>query len=186
MDVLPEAVSALIEEGHDVTLDLAGPDTPHTESDRTYREAFEAGAPAAVAERVSFAGPVADERLHELYAAADVVCQPSRYESHGIVLVEAMMFGKAIVTSLAGGIPEVVEDGGNALLAEPGDGASLANALRIAVESEELRRRLAARSRELFLERFEIGVVARAMSRLLEDAIRPHEARPADPSPTAL
>ena len=70
VDVLLEAVSALIEEGHDVTLDLAGPDTPHTESDRTYREAFEAGAPAAVAERVSFAGPVSDERLHELYAAA--------------------------------------------------------------------------------------------------------------------
>ena len=70
VDVLLEAVSALIEQGHDVTLDLAGPDTSHTESDRTYREAFEAGAPAAVAERVSFAGPVSDGRLHELYAAA--------------------------------------------------------------------------------------------------------------------
>jgi glycogen synthase len=134
---------------------------------------------------VSFLGPVSDERLHELYSSADVVCQPSRYESHGIVLVEAMMFGKPIATTSAGGIPEVVENGGNALLAEPGDPVDLAAALST-LQSESLRARMAARSRELFLARFEIAAVARAMCDLFSEAIRAHESSPAGDTGTAL
>jgi glycogen(starch) synthase len=186
VDVLLEAVTALVREGHDVRLELAGPDSTLTEADSTYREAFERTAEPALAERVSFLGAVSDERLHELYGAADVVCQPSRYESHGIVLVEAMMFGKPIATASAGGIPEVVENGGNALLAEPGDPLDLAASLRTLVGSESLRARMAARSRELFLARFEIAAVARAMCDLFSEAIRAHEASPAGDSAAGL
>jgi hypothetical protein len=97
-----------------------------------------------------------------------------------------MMFGKPIVTSSGGGIPEVVEDGHNALLAEPGDPVTLARALRAVIESETLRSRLGARSRDLYLERFQIGVVARAMSALFADAIRVHEAQPQQASAAAM
>jgi hypothetical protein len=92
------------------------------------------------------------------------------------------MYGKPIVTTAGGGIPAVVERGGNALLAEPGDAASLTRALRAVVGSEELRRRLGARSRALYLERSQIAVVAEAMSELLAEAVRAHAAHPPEPS----
>ncbi len=163
-DVLLDAVRTLLAEGADLRLTLVAP-----------------GAAAGGDEHIRVEGPVSEARLHELYASADVVCQPSRYESHGIVLVEAMMFGRPIVTTTAGGIPEVVEDGGNALLAAPGDVAALAAALRRVVASPELRARMGARSRALYEERFEPAAVARAMAALLADAVSAHAAAAPDP-----
>jgi glycogen synthase len=178
VDVLLAAARALVAQGVDFRLDLAGPDSPLTETGRGYREGFERDAPPGLRERVTFHGPVSDSDLEELYSRADLVCQPSRFESHGIVLVEAMMFGKPIVSTAAGGISEVVEEGANAMLAEPGDAISLAASLRRAIESPELRARFGARSRELYLERYEAGVVARGMVRLFAEAIEAHEANP--------
>jgi glycogen(starch) synthase len=178
VDRLLEAVRVLIAEGHDVQLTLVGPDMHAMEGRAPYRE--------TAGERVTFTGQLPDGTLHELLAAADVVCQPSRYESHGIVLVEAMMFGKAIVTTSAGGIPEVVERDGNALLAEPDDTRSLVHALRAVVTSGPLRERLARRSRALYVEQFEVGVVAAAMAELFEAAIRAHAAAPPASPPATL
>lgn len=180
VDVLLDAVAALIAEGCDVELILAGPDSHATATGATYREAFvpRAATVLGLADRIRFEGAVSDERLHELYAATDVVCQPSRYESHGIVLVEAMMFAKPIVTSSGGGITAVVERDGNALLAEPGDAPSLAGLLREVIGSVALRARLGSRSRELYLERYEAGVVAGRMVDLFADAAAEHARRP--------
>src|SRR5204862_4947730 len=137
------------------SLVLVGPDSEDTDTGEPYRLRFERepGRDRALAGRVHFAGAVTDEELHRLYGRADVVCAPSRFESHGVVLVEAMMHGRPIVTSDAGGVPEVVEEGGNALLAQPGDPDSLAECLRRVVGDPELRRRLGGRSRALFEER---------------------------------
>jgi glycogen(starch) synthase len=168
VDVLLEATGALIAEGAPVRLTLAGAEN------------------GAGGDRVRFEGVVSDERLHELYAGADIVCQPSRYESHGIVLIEAMMFGKPIVATTGGGIPEVLEHEGNALLAEPGDPATLVRALRELAGDPAKRARFAARSRERFLERYEIGAVARQMTALFEEAMEAHERHPDERTAAAL
>jgi starch synthase len=54
---------------------------------------------------------------------------PSVYEPLGIVNLEAMACGTAVVGSLVGGIPEVVDDGVTGLLVPPDDPAALADAL---------------------------------------------------------
>jgi glycosyltransferase involved in cell wall biosynthesis len=54
-----------------------------------------------------------------LMAASDVVVLPSRHESFGIVLIEAMSLGKPIVASTAGSIPEVMLDGVHGYLVPP-------------------------------------------------------------------
>jgi glycogen synthase len=172
VDVLLDAFARV--EG-DVALTLAGPG-----GENGYRR----GLAPELAAKVEFAGTVSDERLDELLAGADVVCQPSRYESHGIVLIEAMMFGKPIVTTSGGGIPEVVEDGGDALLAEPGDAAGLARHLGALASDAGLRARLGARARERYAERFEVSVVAAEMAALFERACEADERAPA-PETTA-
>src|SRR5262249_56588207 len=124
-----------------------GKETTNTEIGTTYREAFAArhGDNPALAGRVTFAGLVSEERLYRLYATADVVCLPSRYESFGLVLVEGMMFGKPVVGCAVGGMCEIVEPGDNGLLAVPGDAASLAECLERLIESEALRREFGRR-----------------------------------------
>ncbi|MEA2308758.1 MAG: hypothetical protein QOI65_1044 [Thermoleophilaceae bacterium] len=184
VDVLLDAAGLMAAAGTDFSLVLAGPDSDDTQTGEPYRETFQNGAGhAAAAERVRFAGPVGDAELTELYRRADVVCVPSRYESHGVVLVEAMMFGKPIVACEAGGVPEVVEAGGNALLARPGDPRALADCLRLVAGDADLRARYGARSRELYEQRFEPRGVAERMTAFLarvSDAHEPASTAPAD------
>src|SRR5439155_9845456 len=61
---------------------------------------------------------------------ATVLVLPSRSEGMGRVIVEAFCRGRGVVGSRVGGIPDLVEDGANGLLVEPGDVEGLADALR--------------------------------------------------------
>ena len=68
---------------------------------------------------------------------------PSRSEGMGRVVVEAFCRGRPVVGSRVGGIPDLVEDGANGLLVEPGDGDALAEALVRVLSDRELAERIA-------------------------------------------
>jgi len=69
----------------------------------------------------------------QLLSHATVFACPSLYEPLGIVNLEAMACGTAVVGSAVGGIPEVVSDGETGLLVPPGDAGALAGALNALV-----------------------------------------------------
>jgi len=97
---------------------------------------------------VTFTGRVENERMAELYRAADILLNASLVDNMPISLLEAMASGVPIVTTSVGGIPFLVEHGVTALLVPPGDpGAMAASALRL-VEDEALRARLRAAALE--------------------------------------
>ena len=111
-------------------------------ADPSFRESFEREVVDLphILPAVRFAGHVSDHELDCLFRESDIVCVPSRYESHGVVLLEAMMFGRPIATCDGGGIVEVVDHGRNALVSAPGDVPALVDSLRRLVEDTELRR----------------------------------------------
>jgi len=84
-------------------------------------------------ETVSLLGDVSRERLAEEYISADLFCLPSVQESLGIVFLEAMAAGLAVVACRAAAMPEVVEDGVTGLLAPPRDPAGLCAAIETLV-----------------------------------------------------
>jgi colanic acid/amylovoran biosynthesis glycosyltransferase len=67
---------------------------------------------------------------------------PSASEGLPRVAVEAFMRGRAVVGTRAGGIPDIVEDGVNGLLVEPGSAAELAAAIERVLTDHELAVRL--------------------------------------------
>jgi glycosyltransferase involved in cell wall biosynthesis len=83
----------------------------------------------------------------EVSAALDestLLVLPSRSEGMGRVVIEAFCRARPVVGSRVGGIPDLVQDGVNGLLVEPGDGDALANALERLLTDRELAERLAS------------------------------------------
>jgi glycosyltransferase involved in cell wall biosynthesis len=95
-----------------------------------------------VAPRVHFLGEVDDITREKLLHAAHCVVFPSRYESFGLVPLEAYVHGKPVVASRAGAIPEVVSDEKSGLLFPPGDTGALARCVERLLVDPELCARL--------------------------------------------
>ncbi len=120
--------------------------------------------------RASFLGILDRRRLEEAYLDSDVVVVPSRYESFGLVAIEAMAAGKPVVALAAGGLKEVVTDGVDGCLVPDGPQAveGIAQALIRLGRDAALRRRLAEGARRSYEAKFTVE----AMVDRLEPAFR--------------
>ncbi len=78
---------------------------------------------------VRFTGFVSHEELPKYYAAADLLCTASTFETQGIVLLEALASGKPIIGPSHLAIKEIVRKGRNGETFAPGDARSLARAI---------------------------------------------------------
>jgi glycosyltransferase involved in cell wall biosynthesis len=91
--------------------------------------------------RACFTGFIAD--MPAALRALDVVVHASTEpEPFGLVIVEAMACGRAVIASSAGGAAEIVTEGADALTHQPGDHVTLARLITRLAEDHELRRRL--------------------------------------------
>lgn len=97
--------------------------------------------------KVKVTGRVSEEEKHRLLATCRFFVFPSTFESYGIAAAEAMAYGKAVVASNAGGLPEVVRDAGT--LVPPKDPAALARAMEEMLGDAGRRKALGKRAREL-------------------------------------
>jgi glycosyltransferase involved in cell wall biosynthesis len=91
---------------------------------------------------VSFHGHLAPDELTRLYRKADLFIFPSRHETYGMVLVEAMSFGLPIVASSIPTTVETIEDSVNGILYQPEDCDALAGAIRRLASDSDLRYRV--------------------------------------------
>jgi L-malate glycosyltransferase len=96
----------------------------------------------------------------------DIFVLPSRSEALSNALMEAMACGCAVVASNVGGNPELVRNGETGLLFEAGNASALATALQTLIESQSLRKRLAAAGGQFIREHFSIRVSAERMGEI--------------------
>jgi glycogen synthase len=131
-DVLLRAFAA---SGGDHDLVLAGDGPEHEELKKLAGE-------VGVAERVRFTGRVDRKDAEALFAGCSFFVLPSRREPMGIVNLEAMATGKAVIASRVGGVPELVQDGETGLLVPGDDPDALSSAMNRLLADGELRNRM--------------------------------------------
>lgn len=128
----------------------------------------ELAASRGVAGRVFWTGARPD--VPEVMNAMDVVVHTSvRGEPFGRVIIEGMAVGKPVIATRAGGVPEFVHDGEDAILVPPGDVAALASCLDALLGDPAGRERL-SRAARLSAERFALARHVEAMTSVFERA----------------
>ena len=121
--------------------------------DSYLRPKLEASVASRIRSNVTFLGHVPSRDLPRWYATGDVFVSPaSGNESFGIVLIEAMASGRAVVASDIPGYRSVVNPGENGVVVPPGDVRALASALVELVEDPAQRKALAEAGRARALE----------------------------------
>ena len=109
------------------------------------REAVAGGiARSGLGERARLLGPVSRQDVLDLFAAADATVLSSSWENFPHGVVESLAVGTPVISTRAGGVAEVVEDGVNGLLVDVGDTDALAAAIRRYFSEDDLRARLRA------------------------------------------
>jgi glycosyltransferase involved in cell wall biosynthesis len=122
-----------------------------------------------IGDRVHFQGAVDDEALATAYRRCDVFALPSGQEGFGLVFIEAMAAGKAVVAADACATPEIVLANRTGRLVKYGDIPALADALSLLLNDEGLRRELGDQGRQVVEERFTFQRFMERFGGLLEE-----------------
>jgi glycosyltransferase involved in cell wall biosynthesis len=97
-------------------------------------------------DRVKILGRVSEEEKHRLLSECRLFVFPSVWESYGIAAAEAMSYGKAVITTDVGGLPEVVGEAG--ILVPSRNPEALSRAINELISDDDRRRELGLRARE--------------------------------------
>ena len=162
IDVLLDCIPELCGEYNSIQFNIVGDDTIVMEEGITYRRRFESQYPQLCGIRVFFHGKVSDDELKRYYTECDIFVASSRFESFGLIFLEAMMFSKPVIGCDVGGIPEIVQQEQTGLLALPGDRDSLFASLVRLIENSELRYTLGMQGRQRYEECFTEKLMAKA------------------------
>ena len=149
------------DKGHDVLLDALATMKDLSwrcvcagslERDPAFVEPLRRSLDSGLGDRVSFSGPRTGVDLNRTYAAADVMVLPSRAETYGMVVIEALAHGLPVIATDVGGVTEALgHDGAGiqpGLLVPPDDPAALGSALRAWLGDAGLRGQLRRAARE--------------------------------------
>jgi glycogen(starch) synthase len=122
-------------------------------------------------DRIRFTGWCSSDQLNHWYAASDVLAVPSWYEPFGMVILEGMLHGLAIVASDVGGPRAILSHGVTGLLCQPRSVASLAEALLRLVDDPNLRQDLGRRAAQQVRSRWLFDIVIEQMRSLYSELV---------------
>jgi glycosyltransferase involved in cell wall biosynthesis len=157
---LVHAIKRLADDGYDAGLVIA--------SDGPMRGPLEALAvELGVDDRVTFLGEFED--LQAVMRQFDVFVLTSSSESQCMPITESMSYGKPVIVSRFGGIPDFVDDGVTGILVDIGDLDQLAAAMKRMIDAPTLREEMGRKGRERFLALFAPEKITDTMERIYAD-----------------
>lgn len=130
-----------------------------------------------VSDSIAFVGSVANDDVPRYLRSASIAVMPSvvapsgDQEGLGLVAVEAMGCGCAVVASDLPAVRDTVKDGVTGLMARPGDGVDLARQIARILDDDRLRKALADSGRRHAIENFNWRAVGSSYARIINDMI---------------
>ena len=119
-------------------------------------ERFKAMAQEMGLSDVEFTGYIEGKEKEDFFRRASIYCMCSYEEGFPMVVLEAWAHGISVVTTPVGGLPDVLEEGRNALTFGFGDWQGLASQLERLMDDAELRRSMAEYAQRFVVERFSL------------------------------
>jgi glycosyltransferase involved in cell wall biosynthesis len=142
------------------------------ELDMTFEAIKKIAVDLQVDDCIEIMGPRYGIEKLECLARADIFAFPTYFELFPGVLLEAMQFGKAIVTTFEGSIPEIIDNGVNGILVEQKNSEALADAIDTLLSNPGERIRMGARARLKFLAEFTLPHFEHNMKAVFEDVLK--------------
>lgn len=122
-------------------------------------------------EIVTFCGWVEGEQKDTLLAQSDILVLPSWAEGFPNVVIEAMAAKMSVVATLVGNLPDIIQDGQQALLVPPKDSSALKNAIEQLLNDSSLRIRLANAGHNFARDTFSVERGVNALITVIDAAI---------------
>jgi glycosyltransferase involved in cell wall biosynthesis len=115
------------------------------------------------------------EELSFIMDRTDIFLLPSILEGQPVVIVEAMAYGRPIIATAVGGIPELIQDGVNGLLCQPADARDLVQKIQMLIEDPALRTRLGDAARDSYEHGpFQVETVTKNFVSIYSDVLQRH------------
>lgn len=184
-DILLDAVSLIFPSGTkrkwpSLRVMVAGPPSANTGKGTTFEDWFgrERG---DILERgcVQFLGELSADELAYAYEKADMLVLPSRFESFGLVLLEALRCGVPVIASASGGMAEVVQPAYGRLF-EPGNPQDLKRKIMDLYSDVDLRAAMSEAALEVAKTTFSMANISSQITEQYRSAVAHHHMRRAD------
>ncbi len=126
---------------------------------------------AGAMEYCEFKGFLSGRKLIREIANSDIFILPSHNENYPVSILEAMALGLPVISTLVGGVPEIVENGVNGYLIKPGDVELLSEKILYLARHPEIRERMAKLNRIKARELFAPDVIAKKLQSIFNELL---------------
>ena len=160
IDIIFECIPHICQKYNNVIFRFCGDNSINMpNSEETYKDYF-LSKYNEFSDRVIFEGYISDEEIIDRYSNCDIFIAPSRFESFGLIFLEAMIFSKPVIGTNIGGIPEVVADGVSGILIENENSEDLKSGLIKLIENKDIRESMGKNGRRIYEEKFTAEIMA--------------------------
>jgi len=111
--------------------------------------------------------------IPEVLGAMDVFVLSSDYEGNPLSVMEAMAAGLPIVSTAAGGVPDLFESGKEGFLVQPGDVQGLSNSMASLLGNPEARESMGTAAARRARENFDVSTMVQAYEEVYEELVEP-------------
>jgi colanic acid/amylovoran biosynthesis glycosyltransferase len=165
--ILIESCAALGRKGVDFKLVLVG-DGPDRKS--LEKLVIKLG----IEQFVTFTGALGQKEVQDRYREADIFVLPSFAEGVPVVLMEAMAMGLPVISTRITGIPELIDNEVNGLLATPGDAAELSRLLTRLIDKPKFGKKLGIAGRKKIIAEYDQCENNKKLANLFRQYGEPH------------
>lgn len=109
-------------------------------------------------EIVEYLGPKYDEAKQEVYSMCDILVFPTKNDTWGNVILEAMQFAIPVVTTKEGSIPEIIDNGVNGFIVDKGAPNQIAERIEFLIKNTDKRINMGIAARDKYLKNYTISI----------------------------